>query len=122
MLFFNNQNWKFLRKRAKPTIAEGTAQATANSTITGAGFVVGSVGTTATQNSGLNGVVTPAVTDTTVTPLGTAINYNIGVFSPPTFFGPPSFFAPPAFFSPPAFFAPPGFFAPPAFFAPPNFK
>jgi hypothetical protein len=119
---FNSQNWKFLRRRAKPTIAEGTTQATANTTITNAGFRVGTVGTTATQNSGLNGVVTPAVTDTAVTPLGTNINYNVGVFSPPAFFGPPSFFGPPVFFGPPGFFAPPDFFAPPVFFAPPAFK
>ena len=103
MRMFNSQNWKLLRKRAKPTIAEGTAQATANSTITGAGFKVGTVGTTATQNVGLNGVVLPALTDSGVAPLGTSINYNIGVFSPPTFFGPPGFFAPPAFFAPPNF-------------------
>jgi len=118
MRFFGggNQNLKFLRKRAKPTIAEGTAAATANTTITNAGFKVGTVGTTATQNVSLNGVVTPAITDTTVTPLGTNINYNTGVFSPPSFFGPP------AFFSPPGFFAPPGFFSPPVFFGPPSFK
>jgi hypothetical protein len=109
MLGFNSQNWKLLRRRAKPTIAEGTTTATANTTITDAGFKVGTVGTTATTNSGLNNVVTPALTDTAVTPLGSNINYNIGVFSPPVFFGPPGFFIPPDFFVPPDFFAPPAF-------------
>lgn len=53
-------------------------------------------------------------------PLGTAINYTVGAFSPPSFFSPPGFFGPPSFFSPPGFFGPPGFFAPPGFFVPPN--
>jgi len=109
------------RKRAKPSISEGTSKAAANTAITNAGFIVGSVTTTGTQNSALNDVVTPALTDTSVVPLGTVINYTVGSFSPPSFFSPPGFFAPPGFFSPPGFFAPPGFFGPPGFFAPPGF-
>lgn len=76
-----NSGKKQNRKKAKPTVAEGTAKATANTTITNAGFTVGSVTTTPTQNSALNDVVTPALTDTTVTPLGTAINYTVGALS-----------------------------------------
>jgi len=53
-------------------------------------------------------------------PLGTAINYTVGAFSPPAFFAPPGFFGPPAFFSPPGFFGPPAFFSPPGFFVPPQ--
>lgn len=118
----DNSGKKQNRKNAKPSIAEGTAKASANAAITNAGFVVGSVTTVATQNSALNDVVTPALTDTTVTLLGTVINYTVGAFSPPSFFSPPGFFGPPGFFSPPGFFAPPSFFSPPVFFAPPGFK
>ena len=82
------------RKAAKPSIAAGTAQATANTTITSAGFVVGTVSTQNTAVAADLNKVAIAVTDTSVQPLGTAINYTINSpFFPPYF--PPYF--PPAF-------------------------
>jgi len=54
----------------------------------------------------LGGNITPALTDVSVTPLGSVINYTIVAFSPPSFFGPPGFFIPPGFFGPPGFFDP----------------
>ena len=104
-----------VRRAPKPTVAEGTTKSSANIAITNAGFVVGTVTNVSTTSSNLDGNVTPALTDVTVTPLGTSINYTVGVFSPPNFFAPPGFFGPPGFFSPPGFFGPPGFFAPPSF-------
>jgi hypothetical protein len=104
-----NTGKKQNRKNAKPAIAQGTTRAAANAAIIAAGHVVGTVVTTATQDVNLNDKVVTALTDTSVVLLGTAINYDYGVFSPPGFFAPPDFFSPPNFFSPPGFFAPPGF-------------
>ena len=116
-----NTGKKQNRKNAKPAIAQGTTKAAANAAIIAAGHVVGTVVSIGTQDVNLNDKVVTALTDTSVVLLGTAINYDYGVFSPPSFFGPPSFFSPPGFFAPPDFFSPPNFFSPPGFFAPPGF-
>jgi len=68
---------------------------------------VGTVVSAATQDATLDQKVLTALTDTAVVPLGTVINYEYGLFSPPSFFGPPGFFSPPDFFSPPGFTEPP---------------
>ena len=117
----DNSGKKQNRKSAKPAISQGSTRAAANAAIIAAGHVVGTVVTAATQDVNLDDKVVTALTDTAVMPLGTAINYDYGVFSPPSFFSPPGFFGPPSFFSPPDFFSPPGFFGPPSFFAPPGF-
>lgn len=81
----------------------GTAKDTANTTITAAGFKVGTVtpvpGAANTTNTGTTlDTVATALTDTTVVPLGTAIDYTINSPYFPPFF--PPFFPPyfPPFF------------------------
>ena len=75
----------------------GTAKADANTAITSAGFIVGTVSTQNTDVSADVDKVRTALTDTSLEVLGTAINYTINSpFFPPYF---PPFFPP--FFPPP---------------------
>ena len=75
----------------------GTAKADANTAITSAGFIVGTVSTQNTDVSADVDKVRTALTDTSLEVLGTAINYTINSpFFPPYFppYFPPSFCAP----------------------------
>jgi len=86
------------RKVPKPTIPKGASKATANTTITNAGFTVGNVTNTTRLNANslldIENTVDTEITGGEILPLGSAIDYAVtSPYFPPFFppYFPPSF-------------------------------